>query len=228
MRELVAYMSNWLLLIIASMMGTAQAADPYLVGRITDWHGCPLPGVKVTISDTSGRSQVSGTTDGSGHYAIRDVPRGNVVVRAELAGFRSVTAEPALYAGRNVWDAGLPLQLLVVTKSHSITGAVRANDGSAIADASVTLWNVFSPTRISQTRSDKQGRFSVQTVDSGQFIISAVSPNFLAATHIANFEQADGSDVVIDFVLQQTEYCKPPRTSLKAPACLPKTDPAVM
>lgn len=67
-----------------------------LAGIVRDRHGARLAGATVTVSrDGGGRAQAR--TDSEGQFRLRDVPTGDVIVRAEkgaLQGSKSVTLRP--------------------------------------------------------------------------------------------------------------------------------------
>ena len=166
--------------------GVAQTPNSRLSGRITDWSGCPLQGAKVTVASTTGGTSATGITDAAGYYEIRGVPLGRVVISAELLGFKDVRVEAALFSGSTQWDTGLNLGRLVDTPPHRIAGVVTGTDGRPVANARISLWNAFSPDRLAQSVSDKDGRFALETMDAGEFIVSVVAANYRAAARVVS------------------------------------------
>jgi hypothetical protein len=61
-----------------------------LLGRVVDEQGAPLPGVTVTLQ-SSGLAPLAGVTDANGAFTFVSLPAGSFSVKAELAGFSSVS-----------------------------------------------------------------------------------------------------------------------------------------
>jgi hypothetical protein len=79
-----------------------------LAGTVRDRHGARLAGATVTVS-RDGAGPVSARSDGDGQFRLRDVPTGEVIVRAEkgaLRGSRAITLRP----GDEVLSVQLDLQ----------------------------------------------------------------------------------------------------------------------
>src|SRR5262245_61898923 len=68
----------------------AQAVKGSLVGNITDQGGLAMPGVTVTITETSTNISYSTTTLDNGSYTFPSLKDGTYKVVAELSGFKRV------------------------------------------------------------------------------------------------------------------------------------------
>lgn len=184
-----------------------QAGDTRLAGRITDWQGCPLEGVSVTVVGGSGQS-VTGLTGKNGEYEVVNVPTGRVVLTAQLTGFQDAELRTTIVRGRNLWDTGLALGRLTYTEPHRISGVVRDVQGQPLSAASITLSNAFSAARITQVRTDREGRFNVEVYDPGHYFLSAVAKNHRPESQVVTFDRSSGSSTTVQFELRRHDYCK--------------------
>lgn len=96
----------------------AQSVDAVLKGTVTDQHGEPLPGVRVSVTGQTDGVTRSATTDLHGRYALRPLPPSTYDIRAELAGFEPVRRAQALQVGATV---DMDLVLLVSGVAERIT-----------------------------------------------------------------------------------------------------------
>jgi outer membrane receptor protein involved in Fe transport len=71
--------------------------------------------------------------------------------------------------------AAFATDVALADEHHDVHGTVTANDGSPIADASVTL---SGGTAIVRARSDRRGRFELKHVRPGTYTISVVAPGY--------------------------------------------------
>jgi len=70
------------------------------------------------------------------------------------------------------------------------------------------FWNTSSPDRLAQSVSDKDGRFALETLDAGEFIVSVVAANYRAAARVVSFDFDDGNGASIQFRLERSPYCE--------------------
>jgi hypothetical protein len=72
-----------------STSSTAGQADTTgtLRGHITDQTGALIPGAKLTITNTSGKTVATATADSFGAFEVRGLPPGGYLVKAEYVGF---------------------------------------------------------------------------------------------------------------------------------------------
>ena len=95
-----------------------QVVGANLSGRITDDGGGALPGVTITITNTSNGVQQTAVTNNEGAYRIVSLQPAPYQVKAELTGFGTSTREIVLTIGAN---ATLDFKLGVAGLEESIT-----------------------------------------------------------------------------------------------------------
>ncbi|MBZ5589789.1 MAG: TonB-dependent receptor [Acidobacteriia bacterium] len=78
--------------LLVSAMVLGQAATGALTGTFTDGKA-PLPGVGVTVTNPATGYSRTTLTDADGNFRFRALPVGTYTLKADLAGFASVTAE---------------------------------------------------------------------------------------------------------------------------------------
>ncbi len=123
-------------IVVLAASVSAFAADGALHGRITDPDGLPLPGVVVTLTGPSGRSQTA-ITDSGGTYTFT-APAGRYQLKTELAGFGAVTKTIDLAAGAASLD--ITLGLAAHQEQVTVTGdAPTPVVGQPHPDAPVTV-----------------------------------------------------------------------------------------
>jgi Ca-activated chloride channel family protein len=93
----------------------AQSPRGQLAGTITDASGAPLPGVAITLSGVERRTAV---TNDRGEFTFTNLLPGAYELRAQLAGFTTVTAKATVTAGQK---ARLSLRLSVGAVEETIT-----------------------------------------------------------------------------------------------------------
>ena len=76
-----------LLAVLIAIPSFAQGTTGTLTGSVTDDQGLALPGVSVTVTNTSTGFSRSATTDETGTYRIAGLPSGSYEVKSELTGF---------------------------------------------------------------------------------------------------------------------------------------------
>jgi Carboxypeptidase regulatory-like domain len=67
----------------------AQAATASIWGNVTDNHGSPLGGAKVTLVSEDTKESTGGSTDGTGQYHFEALKPGNYDLTFEATGFVS-------------------------------------------------------------------------------------------------------------------------------------------
>jgi len=77
------------LILLTATAAFAQLNTAVLSGRVTDTSGAVLPGVTVTMTQTSTQASRTTVTDADGTYVISNLPTGPYQLEATLQGFRS-------------------------------------------------------------------------------------------------------------------------------------------
>lgn len=78
-----------LLVLVLAATARAQTTGAIL-GTVTDESGAVLPGVAVTATHAATKESRTAHTGAAGTYALPQLPLGEYIVRAELAGFRTI------------------------------------------------------------------------------------------------------------------------------------------
>ena len=101
----------------------AEAQDQAgIAGTIEDTAGLVLPGVTVTAESESLLAPRAGVSDGSGNYAIQQLPPGTYAVVFTLEGFGTVRREGIVLQGSFVADIDASLAVGGVAETVVVTG----------------------------------------------------------------------------------------------------------
>lgn len=204
----------------------SQEDEPAKVkGKITSYFGDPLKKAEVKFYllemesgkyiSAEGKFIKSVFTDEKGEYEISGLPWGEYRIVAMASGFtRSEVWR--FYLWRNadrILDMGLKFGIIHGFPQIEVSGTIRSKDKTSIENATVTLINAFDETEKKQTRTDKNGRYKIEFIQPGQYIIyasktgySVVSSSFLINVHDRNYSQTE-INKTIDF--QLTPLVKP-------------------
>lgn len=174
-----------------TVVSFSQTDEPAKVrGRITNYFGTPLEKVEVKFFllemksgefvSAEGKFIKSVFTDKDGEYEITDLTWGEYRVSAIAFGFPKAEVW-RFYLWRNaerVLDFGLKIGITHGLPQLEISGVIKSKDKSPIKDATVTLINAFDVTEIKQTRTGKDGRYKIQLIQPGQYIIYVSKQGF--------------------------------------------------
>jgi outer membrane receptor for ferrienterochelin and colicin len=114
--------SALLFVVMGSGLLGAQVLDRgELSGAVRDETGAALPGVTVTVTQVeTGLTRVV-TTDGTGRYRAPLLPVGSYTIRAELAGFATVTREGVVVTVGSAPVIDLTMPLATVTEAITVS-----------------------------------------------------------------------------------------------------------
>jgi hypothetical protein len=101
----------------------AQGTNGKLEGQVADEQGLALPGVTVTALNTATGFNRSAQTDPGGTFRIAGLPVGAYDVKAELAGFATLTRKIAVNVGAT---STLDLKMTVAGQSEELTVTAEA------------------------------------------------------------------------------------------------------
>jgi beta-lactamase regulating signal transducer with metallopeptidase domain len=118
---------------IAAAAPAAVQAPASLSGTLRDPSGAVLPGVQVTLSNTAAGTSYPSVSDGTGAFAIRNIPPARYELTARLPGFRSITEIVTLNGGD---DRQLSLSMQVGAIQETV--AVGCGGGAAVVPRSTT------------------------------------------------------------------------------------------
>lgn len=96
----------------------AQTVTASITGEVTDPSGAPVPGAKVTATDTERGTEFNATSGGDGRYNLPNLLVGTYNVKVENAGFQTATRSNVVLELNQV--AKLDFQLLVGNISQSV------------------------------------------------------------------------------------------------------------
>ena len=119
-----------MLLVSTSVFAQSQAMNGLIEGVVKDSTGGVLPGVNVTVTNTTTGETKTYVTDANGNYRAPLLSLGSYKVRVELSGFKAYErAGFSLSAGQNV-VVNATLETGVMTETVTVTGeAPVANPG---------------------------------------------------------------------------------------------------
>jgi hypothetical protein len=101
--------------------------------------GVPLPGVAVTASNTLTGKKYTTTTDIDGMYAMTIPKNGRYVVKAELAGFASVTQEVVITAADAGGEKKAEFGMELASRAAAAEAQVAASEARTSAGGGATL-----------------------------------------------------------------------------------------
>lgn len=200
--------NSWMgLIVVVVVLGSQPSRAPdRLVGRVTDSRGCPLPDAVVSATKNDG-APAQAVTDEHGEYTIVGVPRGLITVVAQESGFKTRSEVLATLTGENTWDTSLNLVRLSDSAHHIISGRL-LDQASPVPDATVTIVEAMSAGRISQTRTDRDGRYQVEQYASGDFVVIVTSPLFKTLSQVVSLPYDDGAKATVDFNVAPRSNCR--------------------
>ncbi|MEQ1764209.1 MAG: carboxypeptidase-like regulatory domain-containing protein [Pyrinomonadaceae bacterium] len=199
------------LIFVISTVCLAQDKDFASVkGRVTTLRGDTLADVEVRFFQLEGIRGISPTeklivatkTDENGQYRVDNLPSGQYRVHFSMSGFGH-TEIWRFYLWRNAsrtLDIGIPVGYTHGLIQSKVSGSVRSSDGRSVENATVTLINAFDPNETQQTRTDKNGKFELSTIQPGQYIVYASANGF--AVSASTFDLGNGARITSDFALK--------------------------
>ena len=154
-------------------------------GRVLDPEGAPLEGARV---EGLAPDVQPVRTDAEGHFLLRGLPPGGVRVRASGEGYGAGVVDVLLVPGQSV------AQDVILARPTAVSGQVSDGGGSPLADA--VVW-VTGPADERQGRSDAEGKFRVEGLGIGPFLVSATK-----AGHRSDQRDRIGPEGVVQLFLE--------------------------
>lgn len=158
------------------------------------------PGLDQWKADRTMR-QVS---DDEGNYLIEGIPPGTYMVRAWVEGFvpSRVWEVHVLSGERRSVDLALPAGNPgdAPRVRHILSGRVHNTDGHPLAGVRLSFRDAFNGGIRLQSRTDGNGRFSMDVFHCGIYIISAFKPGFELEVRVVRW--CGGQPDVLDFTLE--------------------------
>lgn len=120
--------------------GVAQTQAASIGGTVTDSSGGSLADAVINVQSTSTGFRVSGTSNASGYYLLRDLPIGSYTVTIEREGFRSYIRENLRLTTGQILGLDVQLQLGSVSESVVVSEEAplletRTSDTSQLVEA---------------------------------------------------------------------------------------------
>src|ERR1700694_2371568 len=109
--------------VVAPGPALAQQVTASITGQITDQSGAPIPGAKVTATDTQRGTPYTTTTNAEGRYSLSNLAVGTYNVKVENQGFQTATQTNLTLQLNQVAKLDVPLQIGNVSTSIEVTSA---------------------------------------------------------------------------------------------------------
>jgi Carboxypeptidase regulatory-like domain/TonB dependent receptor len=109
--------------VLWSGVAHAQAVSGTLLGSIADQGGLAMPGVAVTITETSTNISLTATTNDSGFYTFPSLKDGTYKVVAELSGFKRVVRDGIIVPVNTTIRVDLKMEVGALEESITVVGA---------------------------------------------------------------------------------------------------------
>lgn len=72
---------------IFTPLAFAQAPSGSIIGKVSEWHGGPLAGARITVTNVQTHAATSVATDVSGEFTVENLPAGDYRVTIAAGGF---------------------------------------------------------------------------------------------------------------------------------------------
>lgn len=175
-------------------IGFAQEDKPAKVrGRVSNYFGFPLEKIEVKFFllkmksgeyvSAEGQFIKSAFTNELGLYEVSELPWGEYRVSTNGSGFPKMEVW-RFYLWSNAertLDLGLKAGIIHGFPELKVFGTVTLNNGEAVDDVTITLINAFDGTEAKQAKTDKNGKYQIEFIQPGQYIIYASKPDFSVA-----------------------------------------------
>src|SRR5580765_8471322 len=173
-----------------TMTAFAQGTTGAIAGRIADAQGLAVPGVTVTVTGPQGAKTV--VTDAEGRFSVPFLTPGAYVVRAELAGFKSVEQPNVTVSlGQNV-DLSLKMEVGGLTETVQVTGASPIVDTTSTTTGAVLDAEMINRVPVGRRVSDTL--YMAPGVSTGGSVGSA-NPSISGGSGLDNQYVVDGVNV---------------------------------
>ncbi|HXN98552.1 MAG TPA: carboxypeptidase-like regulatory domain-containing protein [Candidatus Acidoferrales bacterium] len=67
-------------------LASAQATGGSIIGKVSEWHGGPLAGARITVTNTQTHAATSVATDVNGEFTAENLPAGDYKVTIAASG----------------------------------------------------------------------------------------------------------------------------------------------
>jgi hypothetical protein len=122
-RNLAAYGTIVLLVLVSSGPAAAQAVKGSLLGNVSDASGLVLPGVTVTITEVNTNISYSTLSNDSGYYTFSNLKDGVYRVVSELSGFKRIVRDGVEVPVNTTVRVDLKMEVGAIEESVTVVGA---------------------------------------------------------------------------------------------------------
>ena len=177
MRKATITLYLFLLTLATTPLLMGQGASTATVhGRVTDLFGSAVTDAVIEITGES-IQPVRTQTNKQGYYRVKDLPAGQLEVAVSSAGYKTEKSVISLRdQQRMVLDFGLEADKQTELPPIEVRGTVRQLDETPLPSATVTVTSVFNQRLIHRTRTDADGRYSVEVQFPGLYVTNASKP----------------------------------------------------
>ncbi len=164
-------------LVIISSGQTANVAS--MRGRVLDPFGNPISDVVLEFSIAGQAQPFDVRTDQQGNYKVSNLPIGEYAIAIWSRGFMTERRNINLARGSVLQlDFSLVAGYVGGAIPIEVSGIIRQQDDSPVADATVTVENAFSERLIYKAKTDNSGRYKIEVLYPGQYIVHVAKPGF--------------------------------------------------
>ena len=163
-----------------------------LSGTVRGADGTPIPNAMVVVTDARGEVVGTERTDGSGHYAFRDVLSGAYTLAVSAAAHRPVALPVEVTGnGRTRQDVELP-------PGARVRGVVRGESGAPVADARVTLVDAAGNV-LAMAITGPDGEYAFTDLTGGRYTVIASGYPPVATGLTLSGPGLDGHDLTLGY-----------------------------
>jgi len=109
------------LILACASTGMTQTSTARLTGSVRDGTGARLPGVTITVTDSSRNTSSSSLTNDSGSYDLPILNPGTYTVAAELPGFKRFVQDGVVLQVAQVVRLDVPMEVGELSQSVQVT-----------------------------------------------------------------------------------------------------------
>ncbi len=172
-------------------------AGAWLIGSVSNAEGRPIPNAEVDATDSVEGQHYQGVkTDAMGRFEMGFLVPGSYWVTVSAHGF-------ALGRRENVPTGTADMDFILEREAVLSGKVVAENDGRPIRGATVSLRSPVGMSGIArrETRTDAQGRYAIDRIPPGKFLISVHHDGFVPTGETLSIELAEGECVEDEVIL---------------------------
>lgn len=116
------------LVMLGSLLASAQFDTGTIAGLVTDASGAVIPQATVTITNVGTSLKKTLRSDGGGHFTASALPSGNYIVSAEASNFAAAKSQPIVLSVGATVQVNLSLTVEAIHETVEITGTTTTVD----------------------------------------------------------------------------------------------------